>query len=148
VPARESYIAKDVLIVEDSAADARLILEAFQDSDLVARCWVVGDGAKALAFLQQGGEYTDAPRPDLIILDINLPGRTGTEVLAQIKGSPSLRQIPVTVFTSSSAEKDIEAAYSLHANCFVTKPIELEDFLKDVEMIGEFWLRTVRLPGA
>ena len=110
------------------------------------RLSVVGDGVEALKFLRREGKYTDAPRPDLILLDLNLPKKDGREVLADIKADESLRRIPVVVLTTSQAEQDILKAYNLHANCYITKPVDLEQFIKVVKSIEDFWLTVVKLP--
>jgi CheY-like chemotaxis protein len=107
---------------------------------------VVWDGVEALAFLRQEGEYADAPRPDLILLDLNLPRKNGREVLAEIKEHPNLRRIPVVILTVSQAEEDVLRTYDLHANCYVTKPVDLEQFIKVVVSIEDFWLTIVQLP--
>jgi two-component system, chemotaxis family, response regulator Rcp1 len=144
--AHDTHVLRNVLVIEGCASGVRTILEAFEASDLNVTCFEAGDGATALAFLGRTGEFADAPRPDLIVLDIDLPDMSGRDVLAEIKEDPKLRHIPVTVFTASKAEEDIEAAYARHANCFVTRPAEPEALQSAVEIIGEFWLRTARLP--
>ena len=108
---------------------------------------IVGDGAEALAFLRQSGNYADAPRPDLILLDLNLPKKDGREVLEEIKEDPELKRIPVVVLTTSQAEQDILKVYDLHANCYITKPVDLDQFMKVVKSIEDFWLTVVRLPA-
>ena len=136
----------DILLVEDNPADARLTMEALREGVTATNLHHVRDGVDAMKFLRQELEYADAPRPDLILLDLNMPRKDGREVLAEIKDDPDLRQIPVIVMTSSEAEDDIAAAYSLHANCYIRKPVQLDQFLQIVDAIQQFWLTTVKLP--
>ena len=136
----------EILLVEDNPGDVRLTQEALKDSKLVNKLHVVGDGDEALAFLRKQNEHANAPRPDLIVLDLNLPKKSGREVLAEIKEDPDLRRIPVVVLTVSTSEGDVLETYDLHANCFITKPIGLEQFLEVVRSIEDFWLSIVRLP--
>lgn len=136
----------DILLVEDNPGDARLILESLKEDQMSNRLDVVEDGVEALAFLRQKGEYTEAPRPDLILLDLNLPKKGGDKVLAEIKGDKELRTIPVVILTTSKAEEDVLKAYDLNANCYITKPISLDQFVKVVKSIKEFWLTIVKLP--
>jgi two-component system response regulator len=136
----------EVLLVEDSPGDVRLTREAFKDAKVHINLHVVTDGAKAMAFLKCEGEYANVPRPDLILLDLNLPKKDGREVLEEIKESPTLKSIPVVILTTSSSEADILGSYRLHANCYITKPVGLEGFLKVVKSIDGFWLSVVRLP--
>jgi two-component system, chemotaxis family, response regulator Rcp1 len=138
----------DILLVEDREGDVRLTQEAFKDSRVLNRLHVVKDGIEALAFLRRERQYSKAVRPDLILLDLNLPKKNGQEVLAEIKQDPDLKRIPVVVLTVSKAEEDILRSYNLHANCYVTKPIELEQFLKAVRGIEDFWLAIVKLPSS
>jgi CheY-like chemotaxis protein len=138
--------AIEVLLVEDSPGDVRLTREAFKDAKVHINLHVAADGAKAMAFLKREGEYATAPRPDLILLDLNLPKKDGREVLAEIKEDPTLKTIPVVVLTTSSSEADILRSYQLHANCYITKPVGLEGFLTVVKSIDGFWLSVVRLP--
>jgi two-component system, chemotaxis family, response regulator Rcp1 len=138
--------AIEVLLVEDSPGDVRLTREAFKDAKVHINLHVASDGAKAMAFLKREGEYATAPRPDLILLDLNLPKKDGREVLAEIKEDPTLKTIPVVVLTTSSSEADILRSYQLHANCYITKPVGLEGFLTVVKSIDGFWLSVVRLP--
>ncbi len=135
-----------ILLVEDNPGDAELTREALADSKLLSRLHVVRDGVEALAFLHQEGEYAQVPRPDLVLLDLNLPRKDGRAVLKEIKADPSLRLIPVVVLTSSQAEQDVARAYELNANCYVTKPVGLEQFLTIVQSIEQFWLTVVKLP--
>jgi CheY-like chemotaxis protein len=137
----------DILLVEDSQSDADLTEEALSDGRVINNLHWVADGVEALAFLRRQGKYADAPRPDLILLDLNLPKKDGREVLAQIKADPSLKRIPVIVLTTSAAERDILKTYELNANCYVTKPIDLEQFISAVKLIEEFWLALVKLPS-
>ena len=136
----------EILLVEDNPGDVRLTLEAFKEGKLRNRLQVVRDGEEALASLRRQGPYAQAVRPDLILLDLNLPKRDGREVLAEIKADADLRRIPVVVLTTSKAEQDILKAYDLHANCYITKPVDLEQFLRVVRAIEEFWLEVVKLP--
>ena len=136
----------EILLVEDSPGDVRLTREALKESKLVNKLHVAGDGEEALAFLRKQDKYANAPRPDLILLDLNLPKKDGREVLAEIKADPHLKRIPVVILTISESEGDILATYDLHANCFITKPIGLEQFVEVVKSIEEFWLSIVRLP--
>ncbi|MCJ7667972.1 MAG: response regulator [Anaerolineae bacterium] len=136
----------EILLVEDNPGDVRLMQEGFKESKVRNTLHVVRDGVEALAFLRGGGEYADAPRPDLVLLDLNLPKKDGREVLAEIKEDPDLKRIPVVVLTISKAEEDILRSYNLHANCYITKPIDLEQFLGVVKAIDEFWFTIVKLP--
>jgi two-component system response regulator len=136
----------DILLVEDSAADVRLTQEAFKECKVRNRLFHVGDGVEALAFLKQEGKYSDKPRPDLILLDLNLPKKSGREVLAEIKGDPDLKRIPVVVLTISKAEEDVLRSYNLHCNCYIAKPLDLNQFVHIVRSIENFWLTVVKLP--
>lgn len=136
----------EILLVEDNAGDVRLTREALKEGRIRNRLHVVSDGEHALRFLRRQDEYADAPRPDLILLDLNLPRLDGREVLTDIKNDPRLKQIPVVVLTSSRAEKDLLSAYDQHANCFITKPVGFEDFMEVVRNIESFWLSIVVLP--
>ncbi len=135
-----------VLLVEDSPGDVRLTREAFKDAKVHIDLHVAVDGVEAMAFLAREGKHVDAPRPDLILLDLNLPKKDGREVLAEIKGNPSLQAIPVVILTTSASEGDILKSYLLHANCYITKPVNLDGFLKVVKSIDNFWLSVVKLP--
>jgi CheY-like chemotaxis protein len=137
-----------ILLVEDSAADIRLTQEVFLDGKFVNELHVTRDGEAALDFLHQRGEYLNAPRPDLVLMDLNLPKLDGREVLEAMKGDPSLKSIPVAVLTTSSAERDIVKSYNIGANCYLTKPVELSEFVQVVTQIEEFWLGVVLLPPA
>jgi CheY-like chemotaxis protein len=136
----------EILLVEDNPGDVELTREALAGAKVCNSLNVVDDGAKALDFLGQKGEYAGKPRPDLILLDLNLPKKDGREVLTQIKADPSLAQIPVVVLTTSQAEEDILRAYKLHANCYITKPVDFKQFLVVVKAIEDFWLTVVKLP--
>ena len=136
----------EVLLVEDNPADIRLTRMALDAGSVQKHVSIAEDGETALAFLRQEGPYATAPRPDLILLDLNLPRKSGHEVLAEIKRDRSLRTIPTVVLTTSDREADVRLSYDLAANCFVTKPIGLHPFLKAVRMIEEFWIRTATLP--
>lgn len=137
----------DILVVEDNPGDARLIMEVLKTNKIHNSLTIVSDGVEAMDFLNRRGEYHSSPRPDLIFLDLNLPRKDGREVLAELKNDENLKQIPVVVMTMSQAEEDILKSYSLHANCYVTKPIDLDQFVKVVESIEEFWFSLVKLPS-
>ena len=139
--------AVEILLVEDSASDADLTEEALGEGKVLNHLHWVQDGVEALAFLHRQGKYSNAPRPDLILLDLNLPKKDGRDVLAQIKADPKLKLIPVVILTTSAAERDILRTYELNANCYVTKPIDLEQFMSVVKLIEEFWLALVKLPS-
>ena len=136
----------EVLLVEDSPGDVRLTREAFKDAKVHINLHVASDGAEAMAFLGREGEHSAAPRPDLILLDLNLPKKDGREVLAELKESPTLKCIPVVILTTSASEADIQGSYQRHANCYITKPVDLEGFLRVVKSIDSFWLSVVKLP--
>jgi two-component system, chemotaxis family, response regulator Rcp1 len=136
----------EILLVEDNPGDVRLTREALKEGKVRNNLHVAMDGIEALAFLRRQGQYLDAPRPDVILLDLNLPKKDGREVLAEIKDDPDLRRIPVVILTTSQAEKDIVSTYDLHANCYITKPVELDEFIQVVKSIDEFWLTIVKLP--
>lgn len=133
--------------MEDSPGDARLTLEGFKEARVRNSMHVARDGVEAMAFLRKEGKYADMPRPDLILLDLNMPRKDGREVLAEIKGDEDLKTIPVVILTTSAAESDILRSYGLHANSYITKPVDLEQFMMAVRSIEEFWLTIVRLPG-
>ncbi len=135
-----------ILLVEDNSGDARLTLEALKETRLYNKLQHVADGVEALAYLRREGRHANAPRPDLILLDLNLPRKDGREVLAEIKADQELRRIPVVVLTTSQSEEDISIAYDLNANCYVAKPVDLDNFIKVVRIIEEFWLNIVKLP--
>ena len=137
-----------ILLVEDSLPDIELTLEALADAKIANKVQVVRDGQEALDYLNAQGEYADRLMPDLVILDLNLPKRSGQEVLAEIKGNEELRRIPVAVLTTSAAEADVVRSYDLGANCYLTKPVDVEQFMNVVQSIEEFWLGLVRLPPA
>ena len=136
-----------ILLVEDSASDTMLIRRSFARSKLDHTLYCVEDGEKAVAFLKQQVEYKGVVRPDLVILDLNLPRLDGREVLAQIKQDPILKRIPVVILTTSSAEQDVVGSYDLHANCYIVKPFDVYDFLQIANFIEQFWLKTVTLPS-
>ena len=137
----------EILLVEDNPGDVRLTAEALQDGKVWNRLSVAPDGVEALAFLRRKGTHVAAPRPDVILLDLNLPKKDGREVLAEIKSDTDLRRIPVVILTTSKAEEDIVKTYDLHANCYITKPVDLEQFLSVVKAIEDFWLCVVKLPA-
>lgn len=136
----------EILLVEDSASDVRLTREAFDDGKVLNNLNVVGDGVEAMGYLRREGKYADASHPDLILLDLNMPRKDGREVLAELKADPDLKRIPVVVLTVSNSEEDILKSYNLHANCFISKPVNLAQFLKVVASIENFWLTIVDLP--
>lgn len=137
----------EILLVEDNPGDVRLTKEALIEGKILNHLNVVSDGVEAMAFLHRKGNYAGAPRPDLILLDLNLPKKDGREVLAEIKRDKVFRSIPVVVLTSSSAEQDIVKSYNLHANCYITKPVDLDQFISVVKSIEHFWLAVVKLPS-
>jgi len=136
----------EVLLVEDSPGDVRLTREALKDAKVHISLHVVSDGIEAMAYLACEGPYVNATRPDLILLDLNLPRKDGRQVLKEIKESPTLRSIPVVILTTSSSEADVLQSYHLHANCYISKPVDLDGFLKVVQSIDSFWLSVVKLP--
>ena len=138
--------AIEILLVEDNPGDVRLIIEAMIEAKLDNRFHIVEDGVEAMQFLRREGRFGDAPRPDLILLDLNLPKKDGRAVLAEVKADPVLKRIPVVVLTTSRAEEDVLRAYDLHANCYITKPVDMEQFMKVVAQIDDFWVRVVTLP--
>jgi CheY-like chemotaxis protein len=138
--------AIEILLVEDNPGDVRLIIEAMREAKLENRVHIVEDGVEAMQFLRREGRFGDAPRPDLILLDLNLPKKDGRAVLAEVKADPVLKRIPVVVLTTSRAEEDVLRAYDLHANCYITKPVDMEQFMKVVAQIDDFWVRVVTLP--
>ncbi len=137
----------DILLVEDNAGDVRLTQEVLKESKVSNNLTVASNGEEALACLRKQGKYKSTVRPDLILLDLNLPIKDGREVLAQIKGDPDLKRIPVVVLTTSKAEEDILKTYNLHANCYVTKPVDLDQFVRVVKSLEDFWLAIVKLPN-
>ena len=137
----------DVLLVEDDPGDVLMTREAFEENKVVNRLAVVSDGASAMQYLRREGEYADAPTPDMVLLDLNLPRMDGREVLAAMKSDPELRRIPVVVLTTSEAEEDVLRSYSLHANAYVTKPVDFQRFIDVVRQIDDFFVSVVRLPA-
>jgi CheY-like chemotaxis protein len=136
----------EILLVEDNPGDVRLTVEAMREGEVPNNIEVVNDGVEAIAYLRKEGKYAGKTRPDMIVLDLNLPRKDGREVLSEIKQDPSLRRIPVMVLTTSEAEQDIQRVYDLHANCYITKPVNLEQFFDMVKTIKSFWFQTARLP--
>ena len=136
----------EILLVEDNPGDVRLTQEAFKEGKVRNNLSVVNDGIEALVFLRQEGQYANAPRPDVILLDLNLPKKDGREVLAEIKQDPALRRIPIVILTTSEAERDILQTYYMHANCYITKPVDLDQFIIVIKSIESFWLNVVKLP--
>lgn len=137
----------EILLVEDSPGDVRLTREALRDAKIANHLHVVSDGEEAIAFLRRDGTYGAAPTPDLVLLDLNLPKKDGREVLAEVKNDPLLKRIPVVVLTTSQAERDIVQSYELHANCYVTKPVDLDQFVDVVRSVQDFWFTIVKLPS-
>ncbi|MCA9971271.1 MAG: response regulator [Anaerolineales bacterium] len=135
-----------ILLVEDNPGDVRLTQEALKEGKVLNELHVAKDGVEALDFLFRRGAHADAPRPDVILLDLNLPKMNGHEVLAEIKADPRLKPIPVVILTTSSAEDDIVRTYNLHANCYITKPVDLEQFITVVQSVEDFWFTIVKLP--
>lgn len=146
VPDGERTRAVEILLVEDNPDDIDLTIEAFRESSSASRLHVVENGVEALAYLRREGDYAAVPRPDLILLDLNLPKKTGHEVLAEIKTDPNLRRIPVVVLTTSAADADVTRSYDLAANCYITKPLELEAFFGVVRLVDRFWRDAATLP--
>jgi two-component system, chemotaxis family, response regulator Rcp1 len=136
----------EILLVEDNPGDVRLTIEALRESKVRNNLKVAVDGVNAMNYLHREGEYADAVRPDLILLDLNLPRKDGRQVLAEVKADPELKTIPVVVLTTSQAEQDVLRSYELQANCFITKPVDLEQFINVVRSIQDFWLTVVKLP--
>jgi two-component system, chemotaxis family, response regulator Rcp1 len=145
-PDERDMTAFEILLVEDSPGDVRLTREAFKDAKVHVNLNVASDGAEAMAFLRREGKHADVPRPDLVLLDLNLPKKSGREVLEEIKEDPILMSIPVVILTTSASEQDVLRSYLLHANCFITKPVDLTGFLLVVKSIDNFWLSVVKLP--
>jgi len=136
----------EILLIEDSPSDAALTIEALQAGKIVNNLNRVADGVEALAYLRQQGRFTDSSRPDLIMLDLNLPKKDGREVLRELKSDPSLKLIPIIVLTTSKADKDVMQSYELNANCYITKPVDFQQFIDVVQSIERFWLSVVTLP--
>jgi chemotaxis family two-component system response regulator Rcp1 len=143
---REHCRPIEILLVEDNPGDVRLTQEALREGKVRNHLHVAADGVEAMAFLRREGQHAHAPQPDLILLDLNLPKKGGREVLAEIKEDPELRRIPVVILTVSKAEEDVLKSYNLHANCYITKPVNLDQFLEVVKSIEDFWLTVVMLP--
>ena len=137
----------EILLVEDNPGDVRLTIEAFKDGKIQNNLHIAKDGVEAIAFVKRQGDYQNVPNPDLILLDLNLPKKDGREVLAEIKADPQLKHIPVIVLTTSEAERDILKTYELHANSYITKPVDLNQFFEVIKSIEAFWLTIVKLPG-
>ncbi len=137
----------EILLVEDNPADVRLMLEAFRETRVENTLHVAEDGIEAMAYLRHEGDYANVPRPDIVLLDLNLPRKNGHEVLAEIKSDPSLKRIPVVIMTTSSSPEDICRSYDLQANCYITKPADIDRFIGAVRTLGEHWLKVASLPG-
>jgi len=136
----------EILLVEDSPGDVRLTREALKEAKVLNNLTVAADGVEAIEILYQRGSYVNAARPDIILLDLNLPRKDGREVLKEVKSDPNLRRIPIVVLTTSRAEVDVMRAYDLHANCYITKPVDFQKFISCVQAIEDFWLAVVKLP--
>ena len=136
----------DILLVEDNPGDVRLTKEALKDAKVLNEIYVARDGVEAMEFLHRKGKFTDVPLPDIILLDLNLPKKDGREVLAEVKEDPILKHIPVVVLTTSKADEDIIRTYNLHANAFITKPVDLKRFSEIIHVLNEFWFTIVKLP--
>ena len=136
----------EILLIEDSPSDANLTMQSLEQAKITNRLHWVEEGEASMDILYQRGEYINAPRPDLIVLDLNLPGMDGREILAEVKADPDLRRIPVVVLTTSSNEEDVLRSYDLNANCYVTKPFNVQQFIQVVQLISDFWLTAVKLP--
>jgi len=144
--ARKSGKSIEILLVEDDPGDVRLTMEALKSAKVLNHVSVAEDGVEAMAFLRREGKYAHAPFPDLILLDLNMPRKDGRSVLSEIKADPDLKLIPVVILTTSQDERDVFYAYNSYANCFITKPVDLQQFLSVVEAIDSFWLTVVKLP--
>lgn len=136
----------EILLVEDNPADVKLTQQALEDGKIANNLRVARDGEEALAYLNREGQFAEASRPDLVLLDLNLPKMNGWEVLKAVKANPDLRRLPVVILSTSGMEEDVLRSYDLHANCYVTKPVDLDQFIKIVQEIKEFWIEIVRLP--
>lgn len=136
----------NILLVEDNPADARLIEEVFKDTNVKNRIFVVKDGVEAMDFLYNENNYVDAPKPEIILLDLNLPRKDGREVLKEVKANEDLKSIPIVILTTSSAKEDVIRTYNNHANCYITKPVDFDQFLQVINAIEDFWLKVVNLP--
>ncbi len=137
----------DILLIEDSESDARLTIKGFQKAKIANNLHWVEDGEMGMEYLRRQGKFADAPRPDLVLLDLNLPGMDGREVLAAVKSAPDLKCIPIVVLTTSGDERDVLRSYNLNANCYVTKPINIQQFIQMIQLINDFWLAAVKLPS-
>jgi len=137
----------EILLVEDNPGDVRLTREALKEGRVLNNLHVAGDGVQALEFLRRTGKFAGSPTPDLIFLDLNLPRMDGRELLAEVKGDPNLRRIPVVILTTSKAEEDILKTYDLHANCYITKPVDLDQFITVIKSVEDFWFTIVKLPS-
>lgn len=142
----ESSRPIEILLVEDNAGDIRLTQEALKEGKVANRLSVARDGVDALSFLRREGAFADAPRPDIILLDLNMPRKSGREVLEEVKADPELRRIPIVVLTTSEADEDVVRSYDLHANCYIKKPVDFDQFIRVIRSIEDFWLAVVRLP--
>ena len=141
-----SHRAREILLVDDNPSDVRLTLEAFKDAKLANNVNVAGDGVEALEYLRRVGKYAGAVKPDLVLLDLNMPKKDGREVLEEIKNDPDLRRIPIVVLTTSNAEADILKSYDLHVNCYMQKPVDYNEFVRMLRLIEDFWFTAVELP--
>lgn len=143
---RYTFRPVEILLIEDSPSDANLTIREFKKAKIANNLHWVEYGEAGMEFLRREGEYTNAPRPDLILLDLNLPGMDGREVLMEVKSDPDFKRIPVVVLTTSADEEDVLKSYNLSANCYVTKPVDIQQFIRIVQLINDFWLAAVRLP--
>lgn len=143
---KKKYKAVEILLVEDNPGDVRLTIEALKEGKIINNLNVVYDGEEAMSYLNKEGKYKDRPHPELIILDLNLPKKDGREVLQDIKKDDNLKRIPVVILTTSEADEDILKTYNLHANCYITKPVDMFQFIKVVKSVGDFWFNIVKLP--
>lgn len=140
------YYPVEILLVEDNPGDVRLTQEALKEGKVRNNLNVVANGAEAMAYLRQQGQFRDASRPDIVLLDLNLPKKNGCEVLAEIKQDSDLKRIPVVILTTSQADEDVLKSYNLHANCYIVKPVDLDQFIQVVQSIEDFWLSIIKLP--
>lgn len=141
-----NHRAREILLVDDNPSDVRLTLEAFKDAKLANNVSVAGDGVEALEYLRRVGKYAGVVKPDLVLLDLNMPKKDGREVLEEIKNDPDLRRIPIVVLTTSKAEADILKSYDLHVNCYIQKPVDYNEFIRMLRLIQDFWFTAVVLP--
>jgi CheY-like chemotaxis protein len=142
-----NHRAREILLVDDNPSDVRLTLEAFKDAKLANNVSVAGDGVEALEYLRRVGKYAGVVKPDLVLLDLNMPKKDGREVLEEVKNDPDLRRIPIVILTTSKAEADILKSYDLHVNCYIQKPVDYNEFIRMLRLIEDFWFTAVVLPS-